>query len=91
MTKQEAIKKYNLIQYKSKETYFELWQNTIEDDEKTTFYNLDNQMSVDLQDSNIFYLTTQIIYKNKFITDRKTGDLVNKTTTKVIEIINKGE
>lgn len=89
MTKQEAIKKYNLRQYKSKETYFELWQNTIEDDEKTTFYNLDNQMSVDLQDSNIFYLTTQIIYKNKFIIDRKTGNLRNKTTNKVVEI--KGE
>lgn len=86
MTKQEAIKKYNLRQYKSKETYFELWQNTIEDDEKTTFYNLDNQMSVDLQDSNIFYLTTQIIYKNKFIIDRKTGNLRNKTTNKVVEI-----
>lgn len=89
MTKQEAIKKYNLRQYKSKETYFELWQNTIEDDEKTTFYNLDNQMSVDLQDSNIFYLTIQIIYKNKFIIDRKTGNLRNKTTNKVVEI--KGE
>ena len=86
MTKQEAIKKYNLRQYKSKETYFELWQNTIEDDEKTTFYNLDNQMSVDLQDSNIFYLTTQIIYKNKFIIDKKTGNLRNKTTNKVVEI-----
>lgn len=89
MTKQEAIKKYNLRQYKSKETYFELWQNTIEDDEKTTFYNLGNQMSVDLQDSNIFYLTTQIIYKNKFIIDRKTGNLRNKTINKVVEI--KGE
>lgn len=89
MTKQEAIKKYNLRQYKSKETYFELWQNTIEDDEKTTFYNLDNQISVDLQDSNIFYLTIQIIYKNKFIIDRKTGNLRNKTTNKVVEI--KGE
>ena len=86
MTKQEAIKKYNLRQYKSKETYFELWQNTIEDNEKTTFYNLDNQMSVDLQDSNIFYLTIQIIYKNKFIIDRKTGNLRNKTTNKVVEI-----
>lgn len=89
MTKQEAIKKYNLRQYKSKETYFELWQNTIEDDEKTKFYNLDNQISVDLQDSNIFYLTIQIIYKNKFIIDRKTGNLRNKTTNKVVEI--KGE
>lgn len=89
MTKQEAIKKYNLRQYKSKETYFELYQNTIEDEEKITFYNLDNQISVDLQDSNIFYLTIQIIYKNKFIIDRKTGNLRNKTTNKVVEI--KGE
>ena len=89
MTKQEAIKRYNLIQYKSQSTYFELWQNTIEDDEKITFYNLDNQISIDLQDSNIFYLTIQTIYKNKFITDRKTGNLRNKTTNKVVEI--KGE
>lgn len=89
MTKQEAIKKYKLKQYKPNETYFELWQNTIEDDEKTTFYNLDNQISVDLQDSNIFYLTIQIIYKNKFIIDRKTRNLRNKTTNKVVEI--KGE
>ena len=86
MTKQEAIKRYNLTQYKPQSTYFELWQNTIEDDEKITFYNLDNQISIDLQDSNIFYLTIQTIYKNKFITDRKTGNLRNKTTNKVVEI-----
>lgn len=86
MTKQEAIKRYNLTQYKPKSTYFELWQNTIEDDKKITFYNLDNQISIDLQDGNIFYLTIETIYKNKFITDRKTGNLSNKTTNKVVEI-----
>lgn len=86
MTKEQAIKKYNLKQYKSKETYFDLYQNTREDDEKIIFYNLDNQISTDLQDSNLYFLTIQTIYKNKFITDRKTGIIRNKTKNQVFEI-----
>ena len=38
MTKEQAIKKYNLKQYKSKETYFDLYQNTREDNEKIICY-----------------------------------------------------
>lgn len=86
MTKEQVIKKYNLKQYISGEIYFDLYKNTTEDDEKIIFYNLDNQISTDLKDSNSYFLTIQTIYKNKFITDRKTGIIRNKTRNQVIEI-----
>jgi len=88
MTKEQAIKKYNLKRYNGKNnfTYFELWQSTLEDEEKTTFCNLDNQMSVDLQDSNIFFLTIEKVYKNKFVWDRYQQIYKQKRTIKCIEI-----
>ena len=86
MTKEQAIKKYQLKRYKQDETYFELWQSTIEDDEKTTFCNLDNQMSVDLQDSNIFFLTIETIFKNKFVWNKYQQAYKQKSMIKCIEI-----
>ena len=83
MTKQEAIKKYNL---KQKNTYYELYTANEENDETIVFYTLDNQMSVDLNDSNIFYLTIQTVYKNKFHINRRTGEMKNKTRIMIIEI-----
>ena len=89
MTKQQAIEKYNLKEYKPEgvNVYFELYQNSTEENGIQKFYNLDNEMSKEFDNGKIFFLTVQTINNNKLKYNKKRNEFMPTTRTKVIKII----
>lgn len=92
MKKQQAIEKYNLKHYDGKcdflqKVYFELWQNSTNENGVEIYYNLDNQTSIDLDNGKTYFLTIQKIDKNKMIFDKRLGGFRPKLTTKCVEIV----
>ncbi len=92
MTKQQAIKKYNLIKLEQKEDFdkqhnIETWRGEIEDGETKKIYTMTDEFSKVMGDTTpTFFLIQQIIYKNKFVRWGKTDSYRHKTITRTYEI-----
>ena len=92
MTKQQAIKKYNLIKQEQKEEFdkqhnIETWRSEIEDENEKTIYTMTDEFSKVMGDTTpTFFLIQQKIYKNKYVRWDKTDSYRHKTITRTYEI-----
>ena len=95
MTKEQAIKKYNLIKYDNSDDFlgtldYEMWRNRLEDSETIKIYTLTNEYALLTEhNKNKFYLIVQIKYKNKLKRWKNTDSFMCKTLCRTYEI--KGE